>query len=70
MEGAYMILERSATEFVIRMPIVSQIERVQELVDYMRYIELTSGYQTPQNEVDVFAREVNKKWRSEYENRN
>jgi hypothetical protein len=65
-----MVLERSATEFIIRMPAFSQIERVQEIVDYMRFIELTSGYKTPQNEVDTFAREINKKWRNEYENCN
>ena len=65
-----MVIERNATEFIIRMPVISQIERVQELVDYFRYIELTSGYSIPQDEVDVFAREINKKWRKEYENCN
>ena len=65
-----MVLERSATEFIVRMPTILQIERVQEIVDYMRYIELTSGYRTPQDEVDFFAREINKKWRENYENCN
>jgi len=65
-----MVIERNMTEFVIRMPVTSQIERVQELMDYFRYIELTSGYATPQNEVDVLAKEINKKWLHEYENRN
>jgi len=64
-----MVIERNSTEFVIRMPVTSQIERVQELMDYFRYIELTSGYNTPQDEVDIFAKEINKKWSNEYENR-
>ncbi|MDR3013473.1 MAG: hypothetical protein LBU70_09755 [Chitinispirillales bacterium] len=64
-----MVIERCANEFVIRMPVISQIERLQELVDYFRYIELTSGHNIPQNDVDVLAREINKKWRTEYEDR-
>ncbi|MCL2844139.1 MAG: hypothetical protein FWE23_01615 [Chitinivibrionia bacterium] len=66
-----MVIERNATEFIIRMPVISRnIERVQELVDYFRYIELTSGYSVPQNEVDVFAKEINRNWRNKYENCN
>jgi len=38
-------------------------------VDYFRYIELTSGYNVPQAEVDALAREINKNWHIEYENR-
>jgi hypothetical protein len=64
-----MVIERNVSEFVIRMPIIPQIERIQELVDYFRYIELTSSYKTPQTEVDTLARDINKKWRAEYENR-
>ncbi|MCL1945825.1 MAG: hypothetical protein FWF51_01550 [Chitinivibrionia bacterium] len=64
-----MVIERNAKEFIIRMPVVSQIERVQELVDYFRYIELTSGYNVPQDEVDAFAKEINKNWLNVYENR-
>ena len=64
-----MVVERCTNEFVIRIPMIPQIERIQELVDYFRYIELTSGYNVPQDEVDTLAREINKNWRSEYENR-
>ena len=64
-----MVIERCANEFIIRIPIISQIERIQELADYFRYIELTSGYNVPQDEVDVLAREINKNWHVEYENR-
>jgi hypothetical protein len=63
-----MVVERSANEFIIRMPLVTQIERVQEIADYMRYIELTSGYKTSQEVVDEFARDVNRSWRKQYEN--
>ena len=64
-----MVIERCANEFIIRMPIIPQIERIQEFVDYFRYIELTSGYNVPQTEVDALAREINKNWHTEYENR-
>ena len=64
-----MVIERCANEFIIRMPIIPQIERIQELVNYFRYIELTSSYNVTQDDVDVLAREINKNWRTEYENR-
>ena len=64
-----MVVERRTNEFVIRMPMIPQIERIQELVDYFRYIELTSGYSVPQDEVDTLAREINTNWRTKNENR-
>jgi len=64
-----MVVERSADEFIIRMPVIPQIERVQEVVDYLRYLELTAGYETQQDDIDNLAREINKKWREEYESR-
>jgi len=57
-----MVIERNTEEFVIRIPATLQIERVQELMDYFRYIELTSGYNTPQDEVEILAKEINKNW--------
>jgi hypothetical protein len=63
-----MVIERSANEFIIRMPVISQIERIQELVDYFRYIELTSGSKTPQDEVDSLAKGINRKWHNKHEN--
>ena len=36
-----MIVERTAGEFVIRFPFASNTERMQDLIDYLRYKELT-----------------------------
>ena len=57
-----MIIERTAGEFIIRVPVNNQIEQVQDLIDYLRYKELTSSYKVSQSEVDAFAREINKDW--------
>jgi hypothetical protein len=32
------------------------------MVDYLRYVELTSSYQVSQDEVDVLSREINRNW--------
>ena len=66
-----MIIERTAGEFVIRIPVTTQVEQIQDVIDYLRYKELTSTYEVSQSEVDILAREINKKWwresRSNYE---
>ena len=57
-----MIIERTAGEFIIRIPITAQVKQIQDLIDYLRYEELTSTYEVNQSEVDIFAREINKSW--------
>ena len=57
-----MIIERTAGEFVIRIPITAQVEQMQDMIDYLRYKELTSTYEVNQSEVDMLAREINKGW--------
>jgi hypothetical protein len=54
-----MIIERTASEFVIRISIITQVEQIQDLIDYLRYKELTSSYKVSQSEVDSLAREIN-----------
>jgi hypothetical protein len=36
-----MVIERIAGELVIRFPITSDIEQIQDIIDYLRYKELT-----------------------------
>jgi hypothetical protein len=43
-----MIIERTNREFVIRFPIIAQVEQMQDLIDYLRYKELTSAYSVNQ----------------------
>jgi hypothetical protein len=57
-----MIIERTSREFVIRFPITAQVEQMQDLIDYLRYKELTSAYGVNQQEVDTLAREINSGW--------
>jgi uncharacterized protein YeeX (DUF496 family) len=57
-----MVIERTAGELVIRFTITSDIEQIQDIIDYLRYKELTDSYSVPQSEVDQLAREINKNW--------
>jgi hypothetical protein len=57
-----MIIERTTGEFIIRIPISTQVEQIQDMIDYLRYKELTSTYEVSQSEVDTLARDINKNW--------
>ena len=57
-----MIIERTANEFVIRFPFTTNSERMQDMIDYLRFKELTADYSVAQSEVDQLARTINQKW--------
>jgi len=57
-----MIIERTANEFVIRFPFTADRERMQDVIDYLRYRELTDNYSVAQSEVDALAQAINRKW--------
>jgi hypothetical protein len=57
-----MTIERTASEFVIRFPITANMEHVQDMIDYLRYKELTANYSVAQTEVDKLAQEINLNW--------
>jgi hypothetical protein len=57
-----MIIERTADEIVIRFPFTANTERMQDLIDYLRYRELTANNTAPQSEADALARKINRKW--------
>jgi hypothetical protein len=57
-----MIIERTANEFVIRFPFTANSEQMQDVIDYLRYKELTADYSIAQSEVDRIAKEINRKW--------
>jgi pyruvate/2-oxoacid:ferredoxin oxidoreductase alpha subunit len=56
-----MITERTASEFVIHFPFTADSERMQDMIDYLRYKELTINYSVAQSEVDNFAQAINRK---------
>jgi hypothetical protein len=57
-----MIIERTTNEFVIRFPFTTNSERMQDMVDYLRFKELTANYSVAQSEVDQLANAINLKW--------
>ncbi|MDR3181284.1 MAG: hypothetical protein LBT61_05100 [Prevotellaceae bacterium] len=57
-----MVIERTADEFVIRFPFTANTEQIQDVIDYLRYKELTDNYSVAQSEVDNLSREINRNW--------
>lgn len=55
-----MIIQKTVNEIIIRLPISINIEDLQELTDYLRYLEISSKKRTSQNEVDLLVKEVKK----------
>ena len=57
-----MIIERTTNEFVIRFPFTTNSERMQDMIDYLRFKELTADYSVAQSEVDQLAKAINRNW--------
>lgn len=57
-----MQVERLDKEILVRIPTDKDTEKLQEILDLLRYAELTSKSTATQDEVDEFASEVNKSW--------
>ena len=57
-----MIIERTNKEVIIRLRPTIDTEELQELANYFRYKEITSGYKTEQPVVDQLASDINKNW--------
>jgi len=57
-----MVIERTANEFVIHVPFTADVERMQDLIDYLRYKELTANYRVEQSEVNMLAKSINRNW--------
>ena len=57
-----MTIERTSSEVLIRLPVSINIERLQQLVDYLTYLESTSNSKAKQEDVDALAKEVKSGW--------
>jgi hypothetical protein len=57
-----MLIERTAKEVIIRLPITVDTEDLQDFLDYARYKELTSGFKVSQKEVNSLTEKINKDW--------
>ena len=57
-----MVIERTSTEVIIRLPASVDTEDLQDFLNYARYKELTANFKTDQNEFDKITNEINAKW--------
>lgn len=57
-----MVVERTTKEVIIRLPASVDTEDLQEILNYIRYKELTSTFKVEQKEVDTLAEQINTKW--------
>ncbi|MGN6437897.1 MAG: hypothetical protein ACTHMM_15265 [Agriterribacter sp.] len=57
-----MVIERTSTEVIIRLPATIDATGLQRLVDYLVYKEATANSKATQEQVDKLAREVKKGW--------
>jgi hypothetical protein len=55
-----MILERTKDEILVRLPAYVDLTELQNMLDYLRYKELTSKSTAKQVDVDELSKEVNK----------
>lgn len=55
-----MILERTKNEILIRLPANIELSRLQTILDYLEYLELTSKSSGKESEVIELSQEANK----------
>lgn len=56
-------------QIIITLPVTTDLEGVQRLVNYLLYKEATKDSKAKQEDVDKLAREVNKQWWQENKHR-
>lgn len=54
-----MKVERSNNEILVRLPSNVDLSELQDMLDYLKYRELTSNSKATQNDVDKMAKGVN-----------
>ena len=57
-----MLIERTNTEVIIRLPSYVDTNGLQRLVDYLTYKEATAKSKAKQSDVDALANEVKAGW--------
>lgn len=64
-----MLIERTNTEVIIRLPAYVDTNGLQRLVDYLTYKEATAKSKAKQADVDALANEVKAGWWAKNRNR-
>ncbi|MCD4696704.1 MAG: hypothetical protein K8S16_10740 [Bacteroidales bacterium] len=57
-----MLIERTNNKIIITIPATIDTDDLQDFIDYIRYKELTSDINIPQNQIDQLASDINKTW--------
>ncbi len=57
-----MLIERTTSEVIIRLPSYVDTEGLQRLIDYLSYKEATAKSKAKQSDVDKLSNEVKKGW--------
>ncbi|MEK6781296.1 MAG: hypothetical protein AABY93_06300 [Bacteroidota bacterium] len=57
-----MMIERTKTEVIIRLPSYIDTEGLQNIINYLTYKEATDKSQAKQADVDKLAKEIKKGW--------
>ena len=57
-----MLIERTSQEVIIRIPATVNTDELQDVVDFIRYKEITSKFTVTQIEADKLAAKVKKDW--------
>ena len=57
-----MTIERTDKEIIIRIPSFINIERIQNIIDLLAYLEATAKSQATQEDVDALVDEIKKGW--------
>ncbi|MDP3433971.1 MAG: hypothetical protein Q8T04_13545 [Bacteroidota bacterium] len=55
-----MIIERTHSEVIIRLPATINITDLQEMANFLRYSELTQKSKVTQKQIDTLVKEVKK----------
>lgn len=66
-----MILERTKDEILVRLSSNIDLTELQDMLDYLKYKETTSGTKAKQSEVDELSNDINKSmWKKIKRDRN
>jgi hypothetical protein len=57
-----MTIERKKGEIIIRIPSSVDVREIQDVLDFIRFKELTSSFTVKQTTVNKLASSINSKW--------
>lgn len=57
-----MIIERGKREILIRIPSSIDVREIQDMLDFIRYKEITSSFKVKQTVVNKLSSDINRKW--------